>query len=192
MGRRLGPTRSRTASRRISRESTSDFIKANTKTSRDWPTVGLDYAENRGSANSIRSTPDNVKDLGARPGVTILNHHRAGSRQTPVVVDGIMYQSAPLEAWVHAIDARTGKKIWVVSIQVLTGQRAIGVAVTLSAVASPFTKGKVFVAAYDGRLIALDARGPGPRPGKRTRLIGSRAFLHRSPAAPSCLQRQGS
>jgi hypothetical protein len=34
-----------------------------------------------------------------------------GIEATPLVVDGIMYQTAPWSV-VHAIDARTGKRIW--------------------------------------------------------------------------------
>ncbi|MFX4948657.1 hypothetical protein ABTC19_19130, partial [Acinetobacter baumannii] len=41
----------------------SSYIKANTATSNNWPTIGLDYAETRFSKlNQI--TSDNVKTLG--------------------------------------------------------------------------------------------------------------------------------
>src|SRR5882724_3488522 len=130
----------------------SDFIKANTKTSRDWPTVGLDYAETRFSKlNQINS--NNVKDLGL-----VWSYNLESSRgveATPVVVDGIMYQSAPWSV-VHAIDARTGKKIWSFDPSV---DRSKGYRGCCDAVSRGLAlyKGKVFVAAYDGRLIALDA-----------------------------------
>ncbi len=130
----------------------SDFIKANTKTSRDWPTVGLDYAETRFSKlNQIDS--NNVKDLGL-----VWSYNLESSRgveATPVVVDGIMYQSAPWSV-VHAIDARTGKKIWSFDPSV---DRSKGYRGCCDAVSRGLAlyKGKVFVAAYDGRLIALDA-----------------------------------
>jgi quinohemoprotein ethanol dehydrogenase len=113
----------------------SDFIRANTQTSKDWPTVGLDYAETRFSKLDQINT-NNIKDLGL-----VWSYNLESSRgieATPVVVDGIMYQSAPWSV-VHAIDARTGKKSGR-SIRMLTGQRAIGVAVTLSAVASLSTR----------------------------------------------------
>ena len=130
----------------------SDFIKANTKTSRDWPTVGLDYAETRFSKlNQINAS--NVKDLGL-----VWSYNLESSRgveATPVVVDGIMYQSAPWSV-VHAIDARTGKKIWSFDPSV---DRSKGYRGCCDAVSRGLAlyKGKVFVAAYDGRLIALDA-----------------------------------
>src|SRR5215475_4259383 len=86
----------------------SAAIKRNTATSRNWPTIGLDYAETRFS--KLRQiTSDNVKDLGLMWSYS-LNSDR-GVEATPVVVDGIMYQTASWSV-VHAIDARTGKKIW--------------------------------------------------------------------------------
>ena len=39
------------------------MIKANTATSQDWPTIGLDYAETRFSKLK-QITSDNVKELG--------------------------------------------------------------------------------------------------------------------------------
>jgi quinohemoprotein ethanol dehydrogenase len=130
----------------------SDFIEANTKTSKDWPTVGLDYAETRFSKLNQINT-NNVKDLGL-----VWSYNLESSRgveATPVVVDGIMYQSAPWSV-VHAIDARTGKKIWSFDPSV---DRSKGYRGCCDAVSRGLAlyKGKVFVAAYDGRLIALDA-----------------------------------
>jgi quinohemoprotein ethanol dehydrogenase len=74
----------------------SDFIKANTATSKDWPTIGLDYAETRFSKLNQINT-DNVKDLGL-----VWSYNLESSRgveSTPVVVDGIMYQSRRHGAW---------------------------------------------------------------------------------------------
>ena len=85
----------------------STSIKANTATSKDWPTHGLDYAETRFSKlNQI--TPDNIKNLGLM--WTYNLESIRGVEATPVVVDGIMYVTASWSV-VHAIDARTGKKI---------------------------------------------------------------------------------
>ena len=83
-------------------------IKANTATSNDWPTIGLDYAETRFSKlNQINA--DNVKDLGLVWSYPLESSR--GVEATPVVVDGIMYQTASWSV-VHAIDARTGKRLW--------------------------------------------------------------------------------
>ena len=83
-------------------------IKANTATSNDWPTIGLDYAETRFSKlNQINA--DNVKKLGLVWSYPLESSR--GVEATPVVVDGIMYQTASWSV-VHAIDARTGKQLW--------------------------------------------------------------------------------
>ncbi|MBR0911356.1 PQQ-dependent dehydrogenase, methanol/ethanol family [Bradyrhizobium japonicum] len=130
----------------------SDFIEANTKTSRNWPTVGLDYAETRFSKLNQINT-DNVRDLGL-----VWSYNLESSRgieATPLVVDGIMYQSAPWNV-VHAIDARTGTKIWSFDPGVDRSKTYRGCCDAVSRGLALY-KGKVFVAAYDGRLIALDA-----------------------------------
>jgi glucose dehydrogenase len=83
-------------------------IRTNTAMSNDWPTIGLDYAETRFSKlHDINA--DNVKKLGLV--WTYPLESSRGVEATPVVVDGIMYQTASWSV-VHAIDARTGKKIW--------------------------------------------------------------------------------
>ena len=64
----------------------SASIKANTATSADWPTHGLDYAETRFSKlNQI--TTDNVKNLGLM--WTYSLESVRGVEATPLVVDGI-------------------------------------------------------------------------------------------------------
>ena len=130
----------------------SDFIEANTKRSRDWPTVGLDYAETRFSKLNQINT-DNVRDLGL-----VWSYNLESSRgieATPLVVDGIMYQSAPWNV-VHAIDVRTGIKIWSFDPGVDRSKTYRGCCDAVSRGLALY-KGKVFEAAYDGRLIALDA-----------------------------------
>lgn len=131
---------------------TSKSIEANSATSHDWPAVGLNYSETRDSQlNQINA--DNVKNLGLVWTTSL--HSSRGVEATPVVVDGIMYVTAPWSI-VHAIDARTGQEIWTYDPKVprTDGSKACcdvvnrGVAVY---------KGKVYVASFDGRLIALDA-----------------------------------
>ncbi|MEZ0220688.1 MAG: PQQ-dependent dehydrogenase, methanol/ethanol family, partial [Tardiphaga sp.] len=66
----------------------SAAITANTATSKDWPTYGLDYAETRFSKlNQI--TAENVKDIGLM--WTYNLESIRGVEATPLVVDGIMY-----------------------------------------------------------------------------------------------------
>ena len=128
------------------------MIKANTATSRDWPTIGLDYAETRYS-KLHQITSDNVKDLGLVWSYNLDSDR--GVEATPVVVDGIMYQTA-LWSVVHAIDARTGKKIWTFDPGVNRAEGYKGCCDGVNRGVAVY-KGKVFVGAYDGRLIALDA-----------------------------------
>ena len=96
---------------------------------------------------------DNVKNLGS-----VWSYNLESSRgveATPIVVDGIMYVSASWSV-VHAIDVRTGKKIWTFDPEV---PRTIGYKGCCDVVnrGVALHKGKIFVGAYDGRLIALDA-----------------------------------
>ena len=130
----------------------SASIKANTATSNDWPTIGLDYAETRFSKlNKINA--DNVKQLGLVWSYPLESSR--GVEATPVVVDGIMYVTASWSV-VHAIDARTGKKIWTFDPGVDREKGYKGCCDVVNRGVALY-KGKVFVGAYDGRLIALDA-----------------------------------
>ena len=127
-------------------------IKANTATSNDWPTIGLDYAETRFSKlNQINA--DNVKKLGLVWSYPLESSR--GVEATPVVVDGIMYQTASWSV-VHAIDARTGKQLWTFDPKVDREKGYKGCCDVVNRGVALW-KGKVFVAAYDGRLFALDA-----------------------------------
>ena len=130
----------------------SSSIKANTATSNDWPTTGLDYAETRFSKLNQINT-DNVKKLGLV--WTYPLESSRGVEATPLVVDGIMYQTASWSV-VHAIDARTGKRIWSFDPGVDREKGYKGCCDVVNRGVAVY-KGKVFVAAYDGRLIALDA-----------------------------------
>jgi len=127
-------------------------IQANAATAHDWPSVGLDYAETRFS-RLTQINADNVKNLGL---VWTFNmHSKRGVEATPVVVDGIMYVTAPWSI-VHAIDVRTGNEIWSYDPQV---PRSDGIKACCDVVNRGVAvyKGKVYVASFDGRLIALDA-----------------------------------
>jgi quinohemoprotein ethanol dehydrogenase len=128
------------------------MIKDNTATSKDWPTTGLDYAETRFSKlKQINS--DNVKNLGLVWSYSLGSSR--GVEATPVVVDGIMYQTASWSV-VHAIDVRTGNKIWTFDPGVDRERGYKGCCDVVNRGVALW-KGKVFVGAYDGRLIALDA-----------------------------------
>jgi len=128
-------------------------IRANARTGRDWLSYGLDYAETRFSRLAGINAA-NVKGLGLVWSYNL--ESTRGVEATPLVVDGIMYVTA---SWsiVHAVDARTGKRLWTYDPKVdrsATGYKGCcdvvnrGVAIY---------KGKVYVGVYDGRLVALDA-----------------------------------
>ena len=130
----------------------AQFIRANAQTTQDWPSYGLDYGEQRYS-KLTQINADNVKRLGL-----VWSYEMAsvrGVEATPLVVDGVMYVTAPWSI-VHAIDARTGRKLWVYDPQVPRDKGFKGCCdVANRGVA--LWRGKVFVASYDGRLIALNA-----------------------------------
>jgi quinohemoprotein ethanol dehydrogenase len=119
----------------------------------DWLTTGRNFGRTHYSAlNQINK--DTVHRLGfAWQYETFTNR---GLEATPIVVDGVMYTSG-VAGRVYALNARTGEEIWnfnpEIDRQVDRGSCCDevnrGVAVW---------KGKVYVAAFDGRLFALDAR----------------------------------
>ena len=127
-------------------------IKANTATSNDWPTIGLDYAETRFSKlNQINA--QNVGKLGLVWSYPLESSR--GVEATPLVVDGIMYVTASWSV-VHAIDARTGKRLWSYDPKVDKEKGYKGCCDVVNRGVALW-KGKVFVGVYDGRLVALDA-----------------------------------
>jgi quinohemoprotein ethanol dehydrogenase len=127
-------------------------IRANTAMSNDWPTIGLDYAETRFSKLS-QITADNVKNLGLAWSYPLESSR--GVEATPLVVDGIMYVTASWSV-VHAIDARTGKRLWSYDPKVDKEKGYKGCCDVVNRGVALW-KGKVFVGVYDGRLVALDA-----------------------------------
>ncbi|MFZ5739599.1 MAG: PQQ-dependent dehydrogenase, methanol/ethanol family [Pseudomonadota bacterium] len=130
----------------------SAAIVANVKTTKDWPSYGLDYAETRFSKLD-QINADNVKQLGLQWSYSLGSER--GVEATPVVVDGIMYVTASWSV-VHAIDTRTGKKLWTFDPKVDRSKGYRGCCDVVNRGVALY-KGKVFVGAYDGRLIALDA-----------------------------------
>jgi quinohemoprotein ethanol dehydrogenase len=95
----------------------------------------------------------NVATLGYAWSYDLSTTH--GLEATPVVVDGVMYASAP-GGFVHALDAHTGRRLWLfdpkadgeVASKVCCGVVNRGLAVAHN---------RVFVASIDGRLFALEA-----------------------------------
>jgi quinohemoprotein ethanol dehydrogenase len=119
----------------------------------NWMTYGRTYSEQRFSPLA-RITADNVKQLGLA-WYTDLDTNR-GQEATPLVIDGVLYVST---AWsmVKAFDAKTGTLLWSYDPAV---PRVLGVRGCCDVVNRGVAawKGKIFVATFDGRLVALDAQ----------------------------------
>ena len=127
-------------------------IIENAKTGKEWPSNGLDYGVNRFSPLD-QITTANVGKLGLAWSYPLDSIR--GVEATPIVVDGIMYVTAP---WgiVYAINAKTGEKIWTFDSQ---SPRDEGYRLCCDVVNRGVAvyKGKVYVGTPDARLIALDA-----------------------------------
>lgn len=120
----------------------------------DWMANGLTQAEDRFSPLK-QITADNVEELGLawakRFGTT------RAVEATPLVINGIMYTTLTWSK-VIAIDCSTGETIWSWDPQVdraVWGMRACCDVVNRG---MAFYKGKLYLGALDGRLVALDAK----------------------------------
>jgi quinohemoprotein ethanol dehydrogenase len=127
-------------------------IVENGKTGKEWLSNGLDYNDTRFSPLDSLN-PANVGKLGLAWSYSLGS--KRGVEATPIVVDGVMYVTAPWSV-VHAINAKTGEPLWTYdpksphaeSFKACCDVVNRGVAVY---------KGKVYVASLDARLVALDA-----------------------------------
>ncbi len=78
-----------------------------------------------------------------------------GVEATPIVVDGVMYVSAPWSV-VHALDARTGQGIWSYDPEVPRDWARYACCDVVNRGVAVW-KGAVYVGTIDGRLVSLDA-----------------------------------
>ncbi len=118
-----------------------------------WMSYGRTYAEQRFSPLDAIDA-GNVDELGLAWSYK-LDVDR-GTEATPIVVDGVMYTTGAFSI-VYALDPVTGELLWKYDPEVppaTAGKACCGVVNRGVAV----WKGKVYVGAFDGRLIALDAR----------------------------------
>lgn len=119
----------------------------------NWLSHGRGYNETRNSPLTQINT-DNVGQLGLA-WYYDLDTNR-GQEATPLVVDGVIYTSS---AWskVQALDAVTGKLLWVYDPQV-PGEAGAKACCDVVNRGVAYWEGKVFVGTLDGRLVGLDAK----------------------------------
>ncbi|UQG59243.1 PQQ-dependent dehydrogenase, methanol/ethanol family [Marinobacter sp. M3C] len=130
-----------------------DYITENAKTGKDWPAHGFDYAETRFSPLT-QVSDSNVNKLGLAWSYDLKSSR--GIETTPLVVDGVMFVTASWSV-VHALDAKTGKNLWTYDPGV---PREKGYEACCDVVnrGVALHEGNVYVAALDGRLVAIDAK----------------------------------
>ena len=119
----------------------------------DWPAVGRDYAEQRFSPLTQVSAAT-VNRLGIAWYADLPDAR--GQESTPVMVDGVLYVTGPWSK-VFAFDAVSAKPLWSFDPEV-AGSKGVQACCDVVNRGVAIWKGKLFVGALDGRLIALDAR----------------------------------
>ena len=125
---------------------------ANTDTTQ-WASVGRTYDEQRFSPLEQINT-ESVKRLGLAWFADFDTNR--GQEATPLAIDGALYVST---AWskVKAYDARSGRLLWAYDPKVPGEFAGRGCCDVVNRGLAAWN-GKIYVASYDGRLIALDAR----------------------------------
>jgi quinohemoprotein ethanol dehydrogenase len=119
----------------------------------EWMSIGRTHDEQRFSPLA-RINTDNVGKLGLAWFADFDTNR--GQEATPLAIDGVLYVST---AWskVKAYDARTGRLIWAYDPRVPGEFAGRGCCDVVNRGLAAWN-GKIYVASYDGRLIALDAR----------------------------------
>src|SRR3569833_659471 len=118
-----------------------------------WLAAGRDYSEQRYSPLTAINKA-NVGKLGLS-WYADMDTER-GQESTPVVVDGVLYVTT---AWsmVKAYDAASGKKLWEYDPKVDRGTGQVACCDVVNRGVAAW-KGKIYLGALDGRLIALDGK----------------------------------
>jgi quinohemoprotein ethanol dehydrogenase len=119
----------------------------------NWLSYGRTYSEQRFSPLT-KINADNAKQLGLAWSADLDTDR--GQEGTPLVIDGVLYTST---AWslLKAYDAATGKLLWSYDPQV---PKELGVKGCCDVVSRGIAawKGRIYLATFDARLIAVDAR----------------------------------
>ena len=119
----------------------------------NWMTHGRTYSEQRYSPLD-KINAGNASTLGLAWFAKLEVDH--GTEATPLVIDGVMYTTGA-RSIVYAFDARNGKLLWKYDPKVPQVKLGKGCCDIVNRGVAVW-EGKVYVASYDGRLIALDAR----------------------------------
>jgi quinohemoprotein ethanol dehydrogenase len=124
-----------------------------TKPGDDWAMTGRDAGEDRFSPLAdINET--NVGQLSLA--WTYKVDPDRGMEATPIVIDGVMYESGPFSI-VYALDAATGRELWRYDPEVDRGMSNSGCCDVVNRGVA-VSNGRVFVGTLDGRLVAIDAK----------------------------------
>ncbi len=131
---------------------TGDRLKNAASEPGQWMTYGGTYQEQRYS-QLAQITPDNVSKLGLQWFADFETNR--GQESTPLMIDGVLYVT---ESWskVSAFDARSGALLWHYDPKVSGSFGARGCCDVVNRGVAAWN-GKIYLGAYDGRLIALDA-----------------------------------
>ena len=137
----------------LSDEAATRQISDAVKTGKEWLTYGGGYDEQRYSQLASISK-DTVSTLGIAWSYDMKVPH--GVEATPLMADGVLYVTS---AWsiVYALDAKTGKELWVHDPEVPRETLAKGCCDAVNRGVA-YSDGKIFVGTFDGRLQALDAK----------------------------------
>jgi alcohol dehydrogenase (cytochrome c)/quinohemoprotein ethanol dehydrogenase len=119
-----------------------------------WMSYGRTYDEQRFSPLKQISA-DNIGQLKLAWHYDLDAVHSA-QESTPLVVDGVMYVTSAYSK-VFALDPATGKQLWVFDPAVPAGTNVKGCCDVANRGVAAWN-GKIYVGAYDGRLIAIDAK----------------------------------
>ncbi|MBX5461759.1 MAG: PQQ-dependent dehydrogenase, methanol/ethanol family [Steroidobacteraceae bacterium] len=119
-----------------------------------WVRHGGDPNEQRYSELK-QVTVDNVKQLGLAWFAEI--PERGGYQSTPLVVDGVLYMTAPWSS-LYAFDAKSGKQLWKVDPQAPREIAGTSICCNISNRGAAYADGKIIWGTIDGRLMAVNAK----------------------------------
>jgi len=114
---------------------------------------GNPYEQRYSKLNQV--TAENVGQLGLAWYADI--PERGGYQSTPLVIDGVLYITAPWSS-LYAFDAKTGKQLWKVDPKAPREIAATSICCNISNRGAAYADGKIIWGTIDGRLMAVNAR----------------------------------